>query len=179
MSCTHGKTETVCGHNRPHCCNLSGRALSVSEVILSDFFSNRNYNTLPSDHRSQTQGQRDCNLHPVRNEFCSEVDVLLVIGEDFFFVGTEFRMARLLHDPQGLANNVHVVAEVARPVRRDISEQFEFSYLIADLVDVLPQSQHRIPTKFSRSDVVGQFVPSDSSCLRAVDMVADHLCGLS
>src|SRR5215813_11102195 len=98
MSCTHGKTEAVRRHDSAHRGDLGRGTLSVSEVVLSDFFSHRNHNTLPSDHRPQAQGQSDGNLYPGGNEFGSQVDVLLVIGENFLVVRTEFRLVRLLHD---------------------------------------------------------------------------------
>src|SRR5262249_26967038 len=146
------------------------RALSVSEVVLSDPLSNRNHNTLPSDHRPEAQSQRDRDLYPGRNEFGSEVDVVLVIPENFLFVRTEFRFARFLHETQGFTDNVHIIAKIAHPFRRNVAERFEFFDFATNLINVLPQSEHRIVVELSTPDIVRQVVPRVSYDCRALDM---------
>src|SRR5262245_11280885 len=179
MRCADWKTDAICRHDCGHGGDLGSRTLSVSQVVLPDLLSNRNYNALPANHRPKTQCKRDGNLYPVGNELGSDVDVLLVMAENSFFVRTEFRLVRLLYDPQGFANNVHIIAEVAHPLRRNVSERFEFLYFVTDLVNVLPQSKHCIVFKISGPDVVGQVVARVSDYLRAVEMIADHVRGLS
>src|SRR5262245_52175204 len=138
MSCAHGKTKSVRSHDCGHCGNLGRGTLSVSQMVLSNLLSDRNDNTLPSDHGPKAQGQGDRDFYPRGYEFGSEVDVLLVVGKNSPFVRIELRFPRLLHDPQSFADKIHVIAEVPRSICRDVAEQPEFLNLAADRANRLP-----------------------------------------
>ena len=62
----HRKAEPIRRADGHHRGNFRGRALSVGQVVLADFFSDGHHDALPAHHRAQPQRHGDRNLHPER-----------------------------------------------------------------------------------------------------------------
>jgi hypothetical protein len=88
-------------------------------MVFSNLLAHRDDDALPIDHCSQAEHQRNCYLHPCRNELRGVVDMLLVVAEDGRIFRRELWHTGLLHQAQRFAYHVHVVAEVAHRILRD------------------------------------------------------------
>ena len=95
-------------------------ALRVGQVFLADFFADGDDDALPADHGAHAERQGNRHLHPGGNELGGLVDFALVGWSDGSVLGRgEGGVVVLLHEPDGLAGHVHVVAHVGLLVGGD------------------------------------------------------------
>ena len=80
-------------------------------MVLADPLTHRDHDSLPADHRSQAERDRDRDLHPAGNELRRLVDVLSVVSSGRRQPPTSWA-GGLVHQPERFADQVHVVAEV-------------------------------------------------------------------
>ena len=107
-------------------------------MLLADLFSHRDHDASPADHRSQAESQRDGNFDPVGDKPRRLVHRALIVLESFAFTSVEnrrlafFHQADIvfLHQTNGLAGNIHVVADVGLVLRRDGLEDLVESYFV-------------------------------------------------
>src|SRR5580704_5314738 len=132
---TNRQTHIVCQADGGHRGYFSSRPLPVSEMILADLLAHRYHDALPADHGSQTKRHRYSNLDPEGNELGGQIDMLLVIAEDLHVVRAELSLAGFLNQTNGLADDIHVVAEVASHIGRNVLEFFVKGCLVADIAD--------------------------------------------
>src|SRR5208282_4661947 len=70
--------------------------------------------------------------------------MLLVVAEDGVIGVGKLRFAALLHEPNGFADQVHVIAEVADLVVRNVLHLFVESSFVADVIDHGAQGKHGV-----------------------------------
>ena len=129
------EAEAVGGSDGGHGGDFGDCALGVGEVALANFFSHGDDDAFPSDHGAEAEGHGYGDFYPERNEARGVVDVLFVVGEDGGVLGGDLGLAAFLHEAQGFADQVHVVAEVAHAVVGDVLHLFVQSGFVADVVD--------------------------------------------
>ena len=72
--------------------------------------------------------------------------------------GGESRVVTLLHQANGFADEIHVVAEVADLVVGDVLHLFVESGLVADVADQGAQGEHGVGREIFVADVIGDVV---------------------
>src|SRR5580704_2337815 len=107
-----GEAESVGGADGGHGGDFGYCSLRVSEMALADFFSNGYDDALPSNHGAESESHGDGNLDPEGNEAGGVIDVLFVVGEDGGVRGGDLRSVTFLHETQGFADEIHIIAEV-------------------------------------------------------------------
>src|SRR6516164_1616799 len=117
---TDGQTKSVGGANGGHRRNFGGCALCVSQVVLADFLAHGDHNALPANHGPEAQCQSYGNLNPKGNETSRAVQVDFVVLQHGGIRGGELRFSAFLHEANGFASQIHVVAEVANLVVRNV-----------------------------------------------------------
>lgn len=87
----------------------------------------------------------------------------------------EIRLIALLSQAQGLAHQIHVVAEIAHLRSRNLCQALVDGNLVPDVVDHRAESQHRILVEFPGPDVVRQVRARIANQCSRVDVTIDHL----
>ncbi len=155
MGGADGEAESVGGSDRGHGGDFRHCALGVGEMALADFFPHRDNNSLPSNHGAEAESHGYRDLHPKRNEAGGVVDVLFVISEDGGFGGSESRVVTLLHQADGFADEIHIIAEVAHLVVGDVLHLFVKSGFVADVGDQGAQREHGVGGELFCREYIG------------------------
>lgn len=153
----YGEAEPVGGSDGEHGGDFGGGALSVGEMFFADFFSYRYYDSLPTDHGAEAQGHGYGDFDPSGDEAGGGVDVLFVVVENFPIRGSDDGLLAFLHEAQGFAGDIHIVAEVAYAIVGNFCEFAEDSDFIADSRDQLAQGEHGVGSELPGTNVVGDF----------------------
>ena len=99
------------------CGDLCRHALGVGHALLADLLADGQDHALPADHGAQAQRYRYGDLHPQRDEARGVVDLLLEQLQLALGVSIEMADLALVHQANGFAGQVHVVAHVAHVAR--------------------------------------------------------------
>jgi hypothetical protein len=65
-----------------HCRDFGSSSLRIGEVILSNFFADRDHDALPADHRAHTECESDRDFDLCWNEFRGVIDVFFEVGNN-------------------------------------------------------------------------------------------------
>ena len=128
------QAEAVRSADHRRCDDFSRSALAVGQVGLADFLADSDDDPLPADHGAHAERDGDGDFHPGRDELRRVVDALMIGVDRQLVLGCDRRLARLLHQPQRFAGQVHVVTDVAYLFRRDLVDRLIDGNLIADIL---------------------------------------------
>ena len=107
-----GQSKLISGKYGRHRNQSGAGALRIGQVLLTDLLAYRDDNASPADHGAESKRQRDGHFDPVGNEPCRFVEPALVVIQRRGFIGGKTGIVVLLHQPDGFAGEVHVVADI-------------------------------------------------------------------
>ena len=175
MGGTDGQAKVVGGGNGGHCDQFRAGSLGIGQMLLADFFSDGHNDALPTDHRSHTQRQGHSHLDPDGDKFGGLIDLALVIGEDRILFGGKGGVVILLHQADGFAGHIHVVAHVRLLVRGNRLEFLIECHFVIQVLNQLTEGQDRIRLQLFAGNVTGDFgagvganIPVLSTCLSRI-----------
>ena len=154
MRRTHRQPKRVGGKDRAHGHQSGACALRIGQVVLADLFPHGDDDALPAHHGAQAQRQRHGHLHPVGNELGRLVHLALVVLQCGVLRRREGRIVALLHQADGFAGHVHVVAHVGLLLRRNRLEHFIQGYFVVQVLHQLSKRQDRRRLQFLGADIV-------------------------
>ncbi len=142
MRGTDRQAEVIGGEDGEHGHQLGAGALCVGKVLFADLFANGDDDALPSDHGAHAQSQSHGNLYPGGNELGGLVDRGLVSLEAGVLRRREGRLLGFLHDANGFAGHVHVVAHVGLLIGGNSLQFLVKSDFVAGVFDQFAKRQN-------------------------------------
>ena len=124
-------------------------------MLLANLLANCDNDAFPADHRAKPESECYSNLDPVGNELGGLVDFVLVVRERSIFVRGEGRIVVFLHQANGFAGHVHIVADVCLVLRRDRFKYLVESDFVVQVFHQLAQRQYGVRLQLLGANVVG------------------------
>src|ERR1035437_2577570 len=153
----YGQSELVGGEDGGHGDDAGAGSLRVGQVVLADFFAYFDHYTLPTDHGAEAQGQRNGHFDPVRNEPGGFVELALVAVKRGGLGGCKPGVVVLRHEPECLAGEVHVVADVGLVFRGNRFERFVEHHFAVYVLDQCLDGDNGGRLQLLGADVSGNF----------------------
>jgi hypothetical protein len=103
------------------------------QVRFADPLTDRDNNTLPADHRAQTERDGDRDLYPAGNELGRVVEGLFVGGQRRDVLGIEVAFLVLHQEADRLWREIHVIADIFHLIHRHFGDRAGLRDLVGDI----------------------------------------------
>ena len=119
-------------------------------MLFADFLTHCHHDAFPADHGAQAQSNRHRDLDPGRNKFGRAVEGVFIQLKRIHIGFDQAQTMILIDQAQGFSGQIHIVADIARGIRRYRVDRTETGHVNRDLPDQIGQghSRHRCRLRF-------------------------------